>query len=114
MAAISPTITRKTTENKITVTWTTVTENDTFVAYTVPQYMRDISMHVSGTFGSATVVVKGANNGGAGVGLTNTADTTISLTAEGMFSVLERPATIQPVASGGSSQSLTVTAVFWI
>jgi len=114
MAAKSPQIDRKATKDKITVTWTGVTESDTFVAYTFDKLAQDISVHTSGTFGSATVVYKVANNGGSGVNATDLGGTAISHTAEAITSVRERPLTIQPSASGGSSQSLTVTMVVWL
>ena len=44
---------------------------------------------------------------------TDVSNTAISLTAEGIKSVSERPLTIKPTASGGTSQSLDVNMVIW-
>lgn len=113
MAAISPTVTQSAGQY-LKVTWSSVTESDTFAVFSFSELPQDISVHVSGTFGGATTVLKVANNGGAGVNATDLGGVPISITSEALTSVRERPLTIQPVASGGSSQSQTVTMVVWL
>lgn len=112
MAEIAHTIDRKSSECHV-VTWTNVTESDTFQTFTFASLPMDISVHVSGTFGGSTTVLKVANNGSTGVDATDVSNTAISITAEAVKSVSERPLTIKPTASGGSSQSLTVNMVIW-
>lgn len=112
MAEIAYTIDRKSNECHV-VTWANVTESDTFKTFTFSGLPMDISVHASDTFGGATLVFKVANDGGTGVDATDVSNTAISLTAEGIKSVSERPLTIKPTASGGTSQSLDVNMVIW-
>lgn len=115
MAAIKATVAQigqRQDQAALSVTWAGVTENDTFVAMALfPDYPIK-SVHFSGTFGGATVVVKGSNTGTNFFGLTDPQGVAISVTSEGLKQIQENVAQYQPVATGGSSQSLTVTMVF--
>lgn len=114
MAAIKATITdvsAKTDGSAMSVVWSGVTESDTFAAVAMPAYTAR-SVHVSGTFGSATVVLNGSNTGTNYFGLNNLAGTAISITSEGLKACQEAVINYQPSASGGTSQSLTVTMLF--
>jgi|SRR3954466_7942308 hypothetical protein len=93
------------------VVWAAVTESDTFAAAAMPEYTAR-SVHVSGTFGGATVVLNGSNTGTNYFGLNNMAGTAISVATEALKQVLEGVINYQPAASGGTSQSLTVTMLF--
>ncbi|MBL4795781.1 MAG: hypothetical protein JKY50_00045 [Oleispira sp.] len=113
MAVISYT-TERTTPNRIVVTWSSVTESDTAQTFELRELPQDISVHVSGTFGSSTTVLKVANDGGSGLDATDLGGTAVALTAEGITSLRERPLTIKPTMSGGTSQSLDVNMVVWL
>lgn len=113
MAEIAFTASRTQADTQHKFTWSAVTESDTCAKLTINELPQDISVHVSGTFGGATAVIKVANDGGTGVDALDLTGTAISLTAEGLKSVLERPATIVPTFSGGTSQSATVTIILW-
>lgn len=91
--------------------WTPVTEADTARAVQMPGYSAR-SIHVSGTFGGATVVLKGSNTGTNFFGLNDLQDTAFSVTQEGLEQIQETVRYYQPSASSGSSQSLTVTMLF--
>lgn len=97
-----------TTNGDLTLTWADVTESDTFGRFDFAEVVKEISVHVHGTFGGATVVVKGSNYDAEGVTLSQLTGLAASVAAEALFSLLERPKFIQPVHSGGSSESVTV------
>lgn len=113
MAVIPITVARSADETKHIHTWSAVTESDTCAALTVHQLPQDISVAIYGTFGSATGVFKIKNGGGSGVNAKNLDGNTISLTAEGLASMLERPDSITPTLSGGTGQSVTVAIILW-
>ena len=114
MAVIKPTVTSigRGDESTQLVVWTPVTEADTCAAVSYPEYA-DKSIHVSGTFGSGSVAVNGSNNSGASyVALNDPSGTVIAITTEKIKAVLENTQLVQPAASGGSSQSLTISMLF--
>lgn len=72
-------------------------------------YAADITAQVIGTFGGATVVFEGSNDGTNWVTLTAKGGTSgISLTAAGMKSANETPAYIRPKTSGGTGTDVDV------
>lgn len=90
------------------ITWTGVTEADTFAPLNLDRVYTKATIQIGGTFGGATVVVNGSNDNTTYAGLSNQAGTAISVTAAAIKSVYEAPNYIQPSASGGTAQSLTV------
>lgn len=114
MAAIKPTVTDvsiRGNESTYTVVWTPVTEADTCVAVQMPEYA-DRSIQVSGTFGGASVAVQGSNDGTNFAALRDPSSTTIAITTAGIRAVLENTYQTKPVATGGTSQSLTIAMLF--
>lgn len=111
MAAIKPTIVAvgRRDNSALMISWLAVTENDTCNIADVPD-LADKSIHVSGTFGGATVTLLGSNNSFAttGVGLRGPDSVAISFTSEGLKQVLENTGQIKPVAAGGTAQSLNI------
>lgn len=96
----------------ILVTWTNVTENDSCQAVSMPD-LTDRSAHVYGTFGGASVAIQGSNNGGASfVALHDPTSTAIAITSEAIKAILENSQLIVPVATGGTSQSLSIAILF--
>lgn len=95
------------------VTWTPVTNADTCGPWSAPEYA-DRSVHVSGTFNSASVAVKGSNNAGVSfASLNDPTSTVIAITAEAIKAILENTDQIGPVITGGGgSQSLTISMLF--
>lgn len=89
-------------------TWENVTESDTFQAASILRAVSDISAHVTGTFGGATVTIKGGNVSSEVLDLTQLGGAAAAATAADLFSILDRPIYIQPVAASGSSQSVDV------
>jgi len=92
----------------VIMTWETLTEADTAAAV-CPTGADSLFFQATGTFGGATLVLQGSNDGTNWVTLTDETDTAISLNAAGGVSVLERPAYIRPSASSGSSQDIDCT-----
>lgn len=91
--------------------WPNATESDTLSPVKMPEYTaRTIS--IQGTFGGATVVINGSIDGTNYSGLTNPAGSAISKTSAAVVGVFEATQYYQPVASGGSSQILTVSMLF--
>jgi hypothetical protein len=91
------------------VTWTALTEADSAAVLDLGEYEVD-AVEFSGTFGGATIVLKGCVlSSGTMTGLTDLGGTAISKTSAGWQTVREQPRYVQPVASGGTSQSLTIT-----
>lgn len=110
MATKSP-VKSTTDRGDLKLTWSSVTENDTFEAYELPGIPQEISVSAYGTFGSASIAVNGGHVSGQLVSTSDMSDTTIAMSAAGLVSVLQRPTIVQPVATGGSSQSLNVVMV---
>lgn len=98
-------------DSALLVVWTPVTEADSCAAVSLPEY-GDKSIQVVGTFGSASVAVQGSNDGTNFEALNDPSSTAIGITAAGIKAVLENTVYVKPVASGGSSQSLTINMLF--
>lgn len=111
MAAIKPTLTTvgRKDGSCYMVAWLAVTEADTCVAMDFPD-LADKSIHVSGTFGGATVTVLGSNNdfATAGGALRGPDSVALSMAVETVKQILENPKQIKPVAAGGTGQSLNI------
>lgn len=91
------------------VTWANVTEADTFQTFDLDRAAAEISVHVKGTFGGATVTITGSNHANnTGPTLQQIGGTNASCTAADIFSILDRPLEIKPTASGGTSQSVSI------
>lgn len=110
MAAIKPTVLAvgRGDGSTLQVIWTPVTEADTCVAVEYPEFS-DKSIQVLGTFGSASVALQGSNDSGVTfAALHDPGGTAIAITSAGIKAVLENSQQIKPVATGGSSQSLSI------
>lgn len=91
-------------------TWTSVTESDTASPITLGGSAPALSaVQFTGTFGGATCVMQGSNDGTNWVGLNDLTGAAISLTGEGGAEFTTSFVYIRPSFSGGSSQSLTTT-----
>jgi hypothetical protein len=89
--------------------WTPLTAADTATAIEVAGYV-DKSVQFTGTFGNATVVMKGSNDGAIFENLTDPQGNDISKTAADLEQITEATRHIQPTFSGGDgTQSVSVT-----
>lgn len=111
MAAIKPVITNagKADGACFIVAWLAVTEADTCVPYQGGN-LSDKAIHVSGTFGGASVAVFGSNNqfATAGAALRDPSSTVIAITAETIKTILENTDMFKPLITGGTAQSLNI------
>lgn len=108
MAEISYTLST-TSKGDALVTWLNVTENDTFEMYALNEAVNEISVHILGTFGGATIAITGSNKAGtSGPTLAQIGGTAASVTSADIFSILDRPLEITPTITGGSSSSVSI------
>lgn len=111
MTAIAPEKTKlEEIPDVIVCLWETLTEADTANAISLAN-KADKTVTVTGTFGSATVVMKGSNDGANFYTLKDAQGDDISFTAAGMSIILENPLFIKPTFSGGTSQDVDVIIV---
>jgi hypothetical protein len=71
------------------------------------------SVQVTGTFGGATVVLQGSNDGTNYVTIKDLTGTDISLTSAGIREFSSGCAFFKPSISGGTGDSLTITLAHW-
>lgn len=71
----------------------------------------DRSVQIEGTFGSATVVLQGSNDGSNWQTLTDPQGNDISKTSADLEGILELTRYVRPVTSGGTGTSVTVTVL---
>ncbi len=71
------------------------------------------SVHVSGTFGGATVVLQGSNDGTTYATLKDLQGNNLSFTSAGYAEFTSGAAFIKPSISGGTGDSLTITVTHW-
>lgn len=94
------------------VVWPSVTNADTFGAVQVDGKYADRTVAVTGTFGSATVLVQGSLDGTNYFTLTGNSSS-LSFTTAGLQAVIEATEYVQPSHSGGGgTESVTVTMYF--
>lgn len=88
-------------------TWAAVTESDTFAALDLQEY-EAVAVEFTGTFGGATAILQGAVLSNYAT-LKDGSGTDISKTSAAWQTVGQQTRYVKPSASGGTSQSLTVT-----
>ena len=86
-------------------TWTALATSDTGKPV-VGVGLSDRSFQASGTFGGATVVLQGSNNGTDWVTLTDPAGAAVSFTSAGLKQVLQVTKYMRPSVSGGAAVSI--------
>ncbi len=91
----------------VTLTWTSVTEADTFTASQIGSKYPDRVVAVTGTFGGATVLIKGSIDGTTYFtchGQTGL----LSFTADGGDVIIENYPYLQATHSGGTGETVKV------
>lgn len=106
MATVSPTPT-KLPGGQTVWTWSSVTESDTFEALQLSN-SQTASWIIGGTFGGATVVIQGSADDSTYVAIDDALGTAVSVTSAAAVETNSNLPYFKPVASGGTSQSLTV------
>jgi hypothetical protein len=93
------------------ITWEGIGNADVGAAQGVSRLYTK-SVQVLGTFGGATVVLQGSNDGGTTwAGLTYDGTNAISFTAAGLKQVWEHVEMIRPSSSGGTGSDIDVIVV---
>lgn len=117
MAAIVPTVrdvSPRGDGSTLLVVWTPVTSAgaDTCNPVSFPDHP-DKSIHVSGTFGAGSVALNGSNNNGASFAPLNSPNSTvIAITTETIKAVLENTQQVQPVYSGATAGTISISMLF--
>ena len=91
------------------ISWDDVTEADTFKKFECPANA-DLSVHVGGTDGGGTVVIKGSNYSDASgpLGLKDVFGNALSFTAPAIAQIAENAMFVIPTHSGGTSATVDV------
>lgn len=106
MANVNATTDRNSLNGAVLVTWA-LTDADTGTAFPIP-YAADITVQVSGTFGSATAVLQGSNDGTNWATLNAVVGTNTSFTTAGIRIAAEDPGYIRAVTTGGTASTISV------
>jgi hypothetical protein len=111
MATISPTTVSEQIRSAA-YRWTNFSTADTAVAVELTN-MQGLagSIQVTGTFGSATIVLQVSNDGSNWATLKDGTGTNISFTAAGMSEFSTAARYLRPSSSGGTADDVTVTVV---
>jgi hypothetical protein len=108
--AVKPANTVANESGVVSVSWRAVPEGDTFaVAETGNLWER--SVQIGGTFGGATVVLQGSNDGVTYATLNDLQDSPISFTSAGLAAIQENTRYVKPLATGGTGSLIDVTLV---
>lgn len=95
------------------ITWTPLTSTNLSGTWYPIGKFTDVTVHAYGVWDGATLIMQGSNELGdpaSPIGLTDPGMTAISLTANGMESIMQNPVQFRPLISGaGASTSLTIT-----
>lgn len=110
--AVIPAVRSSLVPNVVKIEWETLTEADT-AEREFPQGLEPLAgaFQVTGTFGGATVVLQGSNDGSNWATLSDPQGDAISLTGAGIFEFSTSVAYIRPAASGGTGQDVDVTII---
>ena len=107
-----------TREGRISVTWANVTESGTFEAVDLSGVFGApfiVSIQIADTVGGATTAIHGSLDGTNYAALGDITGTAIAMTAANDIAEIGETAIYyKPVASGGSSQSIDCTMIFWM
>lgn len=92
-------------------TWASITEADTGGPIT-PDLgaitFSDKTVQMTGTWGAGTIILEGSNDGVTYSQLTDAQGNAISMTANGIETILENPAYIRPRATAGAGMDVKV------
>lgn len=111
MSVITPTISTVLDPGvfKVAVaTWTPIGDADTCTAIPMSG-SSDRSVQITGTFGSATIVIQGSNDGTNYAPLTDPQGNAISKTSAAIEQISELTRYIKPTTSGGTGSAITVS-----
>jgi len=89
------------------IKWETVGNADVGQAHEMASWP-DRTVHLFGTWGGATIVLQGSNDGTNWQTLRDPGGNNLSFTADGLKAILENPRYIRPSSSGGTGTDVDV------
>lgn len=113
MATITPTVVRVGdggVTNVYVATWAAIGDSDTCTAIQMCG-AADRSVQITGTFGSATILLQGSNDGTNYATLTDPQGNVISKTSAAIEQIEELTRYIKPSTSGGTGSAITVSVL---
>jgi hypothetical protein len=111
MATVSPAF--SVASGVVRTIWTGIATGDTINAFTLPAQAGSFgSVQINGTFGGATVVFQGSNDGTNWFTLSDVSNTAISVTANALRELRTSAVYVRPAISGGTGDTITVTCAF--
>jgi hypothetical protein len=111
MAEIAASVTKLAGDGSvIKCVWTGLTTNDTGVPFKMVEFA-DRCVQITGTFGGATVNIKGSNDGTNYDFLTDPQGNNIAKTVQSAEAITECMEYLRPDVSGGAGTSVTITLV---
>lgn len=115
MATKKPTVDRNTLNGAVIYTWEALGNADDGAPISLA-YAADITVQVAGTFGGATCVFEGSNDGTNWFTLhsdrvVSGSSVALSSTSAGMCHLAEKPVYMRPKTSGGTGTDLDFTLV---
>lgn len=107
MATINPTQDRNTANGAIIVTWPAMGNADSGSPFMLA-FAANLTLQQSGTFGGATIVLEGSNDGVNWFTLTQQGGNNVamSFTSIGVHSPVENPIYVRPRTSGGTGTAI--------
>lgn len=99
----------QTAPNTWKIAWAAAGDSDTFTALPMQSGFNARSIQVEGTFGGATITIKGSNDGTNYETIRDLQGNNLTFAAAGLKGIQEVVGFIQPSTASGSGSSLTVT-----
>lgn len=93
-------------DHQVAVTWS-LGNADTGVPSAISRWA-DRTVHVTGTFGGATVTMQGSNDNTNWATLNDTSGSALTFTATGMKLIGENPIYIRAITAGGAGTAVVV------
>lgn len=115
MATVTPTTSRIGNAGRV-VQWTGIVTGDTLTAFEIPETPGLMTVHFGGTFANGTSLgLNTSNVNDDYVTAEDLAGAAISgVLADAIYGVSTAGRWIQPTVASGSSDSTTVTVVYWV
>jgi hypothetical protein len=112
MASVNATISRDTAPGAVIVTWA-LTSADTGTAFQLPA-AGDMTCHIFGTFGGATITMQGSSDGTNWHPMTQKGGTAnMAYTTTANHTPNEMPPFVRAISAGGTSTAITASLCFY-
>lgn len=88
-------------------TWSNMTSGDVGEPILLTKF-NDRTLHVTGTFGGATVAFEGSNDGSEYLPMRDVFNATVSATSAKLITLTEVPLYVRPTVTGGVATSVSI------